>query len=170
MFVLPSQVDISDSYHGLVDERGSSVNIAKEEEASCVSIAIQDIPASLFGFVQLPSLSSTLIWAKMLLIERDMWGTVDGTHMVAVETTEVVETTAWEKKQARTLATICTLVDDSRITPKASWSTPQDHQSESFANELYLRQRFYWVILPEGADVSVHSLKDIIVLLADVGA
>ncbi len=74
----------------------------------------------------------------MLLIERDLWGTVDGTDVLTVDATEVFKTT-WEKSQVETLATIRTLVDDCRITPKASWGTPQEHQSESFANELYLR-------------------------------
>ncbi len=204
MFVLLSQVDISDSYHGLVDERGSSVNIANEEEASCASIAILDIPASSFGFVQLPSLLSILITAhsstfdskfvidkltdsnyslwswrvRMLLIERDMWEIVDGTDVLADDATVAVKA-AWEKKQAKALATICMLVDDSQArlirhltTPKDVWDTLQEqYQSTSLANELFLRQRFYRARLPEGGDISAHinSLKDIAIQLAGVG-
>ncbi len=183
MFVLLSQVDISGSYRGHVDERDSGVNIAIEEEASCAFIAILDVSASSFGFVQLPSLLSILIIAhssyllrnwqvKMLLIERDVWGTVDGSYVMAVETM------AWEK-QAKALATICMLADDRQMllvphfvtTPNASWDTPQEQQSESFANELYVRRRFNWVTLPEGADVSVHScFEDIACPWADIGA
>ncbi len=51
---------------------------------------------------------------KMMLIERDMWGIVDGTDMLADDATVAVKT-AWEKKQAEALATICMLVDDSQV-------------------------------------------------------
>ncbi len=49
----------------------------------------------------------------MLLIERDLWGIVDGADMLAVDVTEAIKT-AWEKRQAKALATICMLVDESQ--------------------------------------------------------
>ncbi len=74
---------------------------------------------------------------------------------------------------------ICMLVDNSQArlichltTLKAVWDMLQEqYQSTSLANELFLRQRFYWARMPEGADILAHinSLKDIAVQLAGVG-
>ena len=110
------------------------------------------------------------VWSmkvKMMLMRDELWGLVDGTEVAPAELTAV-----YTRKLAKATATIGLTVDDSFLlmigdkeTPKAMWDALKEHfQSDSLANELFLRRKFYQARMSDGDDDvqgHINSLREI---------
>ena len=113
------------------------------------------------------------VWSmkvKMMLMKDGLWGLIDGTDVLEGPPNQP-ELSAYSRKVAKAIATIGLSVDDSFLlmigdkeTPKAMWDALKEHfQSDSLANELFLRRKFYQSRMSNGVDVQSHinSLRDI---------